>query len=319
MMIGIEIEPSSIKAALVRKKGGYELIGWEIFELPEGVIKATGIVDMDTLLKHLVKIPAKFDLKNPEVAFSISGPTNSSVRIIDVPYVSANEIELNLPMELDKYIPFTVKEVYYDYHIIEKTEKIKHKNKNSTKILVAVAVKELVNDYYNLIEKAGMIPQVADISSLALYNVYTVNYSEPTVSTIVNIGETVINSAIVQGKTPLYIRESINPCNIPIENAIEDEIRNYADEVSAEIYRQVEYFKTISPEEKVEKVYLTGIPTVSPHFLNFLEERLDIPISLFNTFKNIRIDKELSAKMQKYSAISAVSIGLSLRGTEKIK
>lgn len=314
MMIGIEIEPSSIKAALVRKKGGYELIGWEIFELPEGVIKATGIADVDTLLKNLIKIPAKFDIKNPEVAFSISGPTTSAVRIIEVPYIDTNELELNLPMELDKYVPFSVREIYYDYHIIEKI-----KNKNLTKLLIAVAVKDMVNDYSNVIEKAGMIPQVAEISSLALYNVYEVNYSENTVSAIVNIGEHVINSVIVQGKIPLYIRESINPYNIPIENALEDEIRNYADEVSAEIYRQVEYFKTVSPGKSVEKIYITGIPTVSPYFLQFLEERLDIPISLFNPFRNIKIDKELSAKMQKYSAISAISIGLSLRGTEKIK
>lgn len=312
MMIGIEIEPSSIKAALVRKKGGYELIGWEIFELPEGVIKATGIADIDTLLKNLVKIPAKFDLKNPEVAFSISGPTNSAVRIIDIPYVDKNEIDLNLPMELDKYVPFGIREIYYDYHIIEKS-------KSSSKIIVAVALKEMVNDYSNILEKAGMVPQVADIRSLAFYNVYEVNYSETAVSTIVNIGENVINSAIVKGHTPLYIRESINTCNIPIENATEDEIRNYADEVAAEIYRQVEYFKTISPEKNVEKVFITGIPTVSPYFLQFLEERLDIPISLFNPFRNIKIDKELSAKMQKYSSVASVSIGLSLRGTEKIK
>ncbi len=312
MMIGIEIEPSSIKAALVRKKGGYELIGWEIFELPEGVIKATGIADIDTLLKNLIKIPAKFDLKNPEVAFSISGPTNSAVRIIDIPYVDKNEIDLNLPMELDKYVPFGIREIYYDYHIIEKS-------KSSSKIIVAVGLKEMVNDYSNILEKAGMVPQVADIRSLAFYNVYEVNYSEAAVSTIVNIGENVINSAIVKGHTPLYIRESINTYNIPIENATEDEIRNYADEVAAEIYRQVEYFKTISPEKNVEKVFITGVPTVSPYFLQFLEERLDIPISLFNPFRNIKIDKELSAKMQKYSSVASVSIGLSLRGTEKIK
>lgn len=314
MIIGIEIEPSSIKAALVRKKGGYELIGWEIFELPEGVVKSTGIADTDTLLKNLIKIPAKFELKNPLVAFSISGPTNSAIRIIDVPYIDNSEIELNLPLELDKYIPFTVKEVYFDYHVIEK-----QKNKNSTKILVAVALKELVNDYSNILERAGMTPQIADISTLAFYNVYEVNYSEQTVAAIVNIGESVISFAIVKGKQPLYMRESINAYNIPIENAVEDEIRNYADEVSAEIYRQVEYFKSINPENAVQKVYITGIPTVSPHFLQFLEERLDIPISLFNPFRNIKIDKEVASKMQKYSAISSVSIGLSLRGTEKIK
>ena len=312
MIIGIEIEPSAIKAALVRKKGGYELINWELFELPEGVVKSTGITDIDTLLKNLIKIPVKFDLKNPQVAFSVSGPTNSAIRILELPYIDADEIELNLPMELDKYIPFSVKEVFYDYQIIEKS-------KNTSKVIVAVALKELVNDYANILEKAGMTPVVADINCLALYNVYEVNYQESSVSAIVNIAENVINCNIVKGKQPLYMRDSVNTYNIPIENATEEEIRNYADEVAAELYRQLEYFKTINPENPVVKVYITGIPTVAPLFLQSLQERLDIDISLFNPFRNIKIHKDITSKMQKYSAISSISIGLSLRGTEKIK
>jgi Tfp pilus assembly PilM family ATPase len=68
-MIGIEIEPSAIKSALVRKKGGYELLKWEIFELPEGVVKSTGIADIDTLLKNLIKIPIKFEKKKSSRCF----------------------------------------------------------------------------------------------------------------------------------------------------------------------------------------------------------------------------------------------------------
>lgn len=314
MIIGLEIEPTSIKAALVRKKGGYELLKWEIFELPEGVVKSTGIADADTLLKILVKIPPIFGLKESNVAFSISGPTNSAVRILDLPYADENEIKMNLPLELDKYIPFNVKEVFYDYHVLEKS-----KDKKTSKVIVAVALKELVNDYTVILEKAGMTPQIVDISSLALFNVYEVNYSESAVAAIVNIGENVINFNIVKGKIPLYIRDSMNDFNIPIENATEEEIKNYADEIAAEIYRQTEYFKTLGYESPVEKIYITGMPTMSPYFLQFLEERLDIPIFLFNPFKNVKINKELSAKMQKYSSVCSVSMGLSLRGTEKIK
>ncbi len=312
MIIGLEIEPSFVKAALVRKKGGYELIGWEIFELPEGVVKNTGIADIDTLLRTLIKIPPKFNIKNPEVAYCITGPTNCAIRIIEVPYIDSNEIDLNLPTELDKYVPFSIKEIYYDYHIIAK-------NKNSSKIIVAVALKEIVNDYANILEKAGMIPKIADLSSLALYNVYEVNYSEGGLSIIMNIGEHVINSVIAKGYEPLYIRESINSSHVPIENSTEDEIRNYADEVAAEIYRQIEYFKTISSESNVEEVYVTGSPTSSTQFIQFLQERLDVVIKLFNPFKKIKISKELSTKMQNFAPLSAISIGASLRGTEKIK
>lgn len=70
MVLGIEIEPSSIRVAQVGKK--YELVQWEIFELPNGVFGSEGIVDSDTLIKTLLKIPPKFNIKNPKVALAIS-------------------------------------------------------------------------------------------------------------------------------------------------------------------------------------------------------------------------------------------------------
>lgn len=314
MILGLDIESSSIKAALIKKKGGYELIGWEIFEIPEGVIRGSSITDMDTFLKILMTIPSKFKIKNSQIAFSVSGPANTAIRIIEFPFLDTKEIDMNLPLELDKHIPFSVKEVYYDYYIIEK-----NKSKHSSLILIAVALKDIVNEYSKAIEKAGMTPLIADISSIAFYNLYEVNYAEQKLSAIVNIGENVVNFAIVKGKVPLYIRDSINSYKIAIEKASEEEMRNYADEIAAEIYRQIAYFKTLNPENVVEKFYITGLPTSSPNFLKSIEERLELPISLFNPFKNIKIHKDLTAKMQKYSAVSSVSIGLSLRGTEKIK
>lgn len=310
MILGIEIEPSSVKVAYIGKK--YELTQWEIFELPEGAIGPDGIVDTDSVVKTLIKIPPKFNMKNPKAAFAVSGPAYTAVRIIQVPFLDKNEIALNLPMELDKYIPFNVKEVYYDFHIIECT-------KNSTELLVAVANRQIVNEYVNVFEKAGITPQIADIGALALYNVYELNYREMEPTLIVNVGENVINFIIARNNKPLYVRDSTITFKINIHEAQEEEIRSFADDVSAEIYRQIEYFKSFLTEMPVRKIYLTGFAVISPFFISSIEERLDQEILILNPFKKIKINKKIASKMHKYSNVSAISIGLSLRGTEKIK
>lgn len=312
MILGVEIEPSCIKVAQVKKK--YELVQWEIFELPQGVIGPEGIVDSDGIVKNLVKIPFKFNIKNPKVAFAISGPTYTAVRILQVPFITRDEIALNLPLELDKYIPFSVKEIYYDFHILEQS-----KQKGTTQLLVAVASKQIVNDYVNVFEKAGLIPQVVDIGALALYNTYEVNYSDSDTVAIINIGEGIINFAIAKNNKPLYIRDSTITFNININEATEEEIRSFADEVAAEIYRQIEYFKGFMAEEPVKKIYLTGFPVVSPFFISSIQERLEQEILIFDCFKKIKINKKISSKMHKYGNVAAISIGLSLRGTEKLK
>ncbi|GAQ95648.1 type IV pilus assembly protein PilM [Thermodesulfovibrio aggregans] len=311
-MLGIEIETSSIKVAYIGKK--YELTEWEIFEVPEGAIGPEGIIDFDSVINTLLKIPPKFNMKNPKAAFAISGPAYTAVRVIQVPYIDKEEIALNLPFELDKHIPFNVKEVYFDFHILEKLKK-----ENSTEVLVAVATKQIINEYVNIFEKAGIIPQVVDVGALALYNVYEFNYKEPEPTLIVNVGENFINFVIAQDNKPLYIRDSTIALNIDIQKAQDEEIRNFADDVSAEIYRQIEYVKSFLPEKPVKKIYLTGFPVIYPTFISSVEERLDQEIFIFDPFKKIKINKKISAKMQKYLHISSISIGLALRGTEKIK
>jgi len=312
MVLGIEIEPSSIRVAQVEKK--YELVQWEIFELPNGVFGSEGIVDSDTLIKTLLKIPPKFNIKDLKVALAISGPTYTAVKILQVPYINKDEIALNLPLELDKYIPFSVKEVYYDFHILEQS-----KNRNSAELIVAVANKQIVDEYVNIFEKAGITLVAIDIGALALYNIYEVNYSDVDTVAVINIGENVINFAIAKKNKPIYIRDSTIALNININEAHDEEIRNFADEVSAEIYRQIEYFKAFMSEESVKKIYLTGFPVISPFFISSIEERLEQEIFIFNPFKKIKINKKISSKMHKYVNIASISIGLSLRGTEKIK
>lgn len=312
MILGIEIEPSSLRIAQIEKK--YELVNWEFTELPEGVISNEGILDADIFVNTLSKALANFKVKNPKVAFAISGPTNTAVRILKVPYIDRDEIALNLPHELDKHIPFSVKEVYFDFHILSQS-----KDKSFTEVIVAVANRQLVDEYIKAFEKAGMSVALIDISAIALFNVYEVSYTDNLPVAVINIGENVINFSISRKSKPLFIRDSTHNFNVNIESASEDELRNFADEVAAEIYRQVEYFKNFMEEDAVRKIYITGYLSNYPTFVSSLQERLEQEVQEFNPYKKIKINKKIEAKMKKYSHLASVSMGLSLRGTEKLK
>lgn len=305
MVLGIEIESSYVKVADVRKK--VELFKWEIFDLPEGVIGIEGIIDIEAFVKVLMRIPTVFGIKNPEVAFSVSGPAYTAVRILTLPFISEDEIALNLPLELEKHIPFNIKEVYYDFQILQKFE-------DSTKLLIAVANKQIVNEYMNAFQRAKMNPVIADMGTLALYNIYEFNYyDEPSTVGVANIGKDFINFLIAKHNKPLYMRDSTSDA-FKIKKATEEEIKNLADGVATEIYRHIEYFKSFEEKENVKKIYITGFPLSFPSFLPLIEERLEQEILPFNPLKKIKLNKKTSAKMQEHMNIASISIGLSLRG-----
>ncbi|MEN2985164.1 MAG: pilus assembly protein PilM, partial [Thermodesulfovibrionaceae bacterium] len=235
MLLGVEIEFSSVKVAQIVKK--YELKNFAYFELPENTVGADGILQIDNFIKTISKIPVYFKQKNPKIAFSISGPVSVAVRILQFPYIDKDEVLINLPHEIDKHIPFSIKDVYYDFHVIETSKQAK-----TSEVIVVAANKQIVNEYATAFEKAGMIPVVADIGVLALFNTFLVNYREDLVA-VMNIGENFTNFFIARNNKPLYFRESINIYKIK-PNSSEEEIRVFADEMAAEVYRQIEYFRS---------------------------------------------------------------------------
>lgn len=310
MLLGVEIEFSSIKVAQLTKKN--ELTEFAYFDLPENTLSSEGILQIDSFVRTLSKIPPYFKQTNPKIAFSLSGPIAVVVRIIQLPYIDKNEISVNLPYEIDKHIPFSVKDVYFDFHILDIS-----KQTNTSEVVVAAANKQIVNEYVTAFERAGMSPTVVDIGVLALYNAFSVNYKEDLVA-VMNIGESFINFFIAKGNKPLYFRESINIYKINSDSS-EQQIREFADEMAAEIYRQIEYFRSEKTLEEIKRIYVSGFPVGIPQFISSLQERLEQEVRIFDCFRNIKINKKIASKMQQYANIAAIPVGLSLRGTEKIK
>jgi type IV pilus assembly protein PilM len=179
--IGLDIGTSSIKIVELEKKGGrFELLNYGIFEL-EGAdtnvanqIRAEGwqnilkMPDQDISegIKELIK---KAGISSSEVVASI--PSFSTfATVIEMPYVSDEDLARALPFEAKKYVPIPLDEVVLDWSIVGVIDGQSQVRAvpSLVEVFLAAVPKEETSRYQNIIKNANLHTQALELENSGL-------------------------------------------------------------------------------------------------------------------------------------------------------
>ncbi len=215
------------------------------------------------------------------------------VRYFAFPKLDRKKLRQTLFYELNKHIPFSPEEVYFDFSILEEV------SANELFLLLAVAKKELINSTIDIFEKEKK--QIIDISldSVCLINAFLNFYKEEKkVNTaIIDIGYNFSTLTILRKGTPFITRDLTfgakdilgalsNIKSVPADN-IDSWIANAANHkdflelsqsniasLSREAKSSFDYFE-VNKGERIEKLFLTGglasITGIGQIFSDYLE------------------------------------------------
>jgi general secretion pathway protein L len=124
-------------------------------------------------------------------------------RYIDLPAAVEENLSQVIHYELEKYIPFTSEELYFDYQIIERDAE-----RNLLRVLLVAMKKDYLEYYLDILKEAQIDPTIAEISSNALLNTILFNYSglDKDLRAIINLEDSALEFLLVQGKTLKYSR-----------------------------------------------------------------------------------------------------------------
>src|SRR6185436_13989692 len=122
----------------------------QVAEAVERAVKRSG-----TKLKHAaVAIPA---------AHVITKIIKMSANMAD------QDLQTQIEMEADHYIPYPLDEVNLDFQVLG----IAEDNPEEVEVLIAACRKEIVDDYLAVIHSHGLTPTVVDIENYAMESAYT--------------------------------------------------------------------------------------------------------------------------------------------------
>lgn len=346
--IGIDIGTSSIKIVELDKKGGrFSLVNYGMFEIKAANSAAEGSEEWQSILKMpdkqisegIKELMKKAGIRASDAIASI--PSFSTfATVIQMPYVSNDDLARALPFEAKKYIPIPLDEVVLDWSIVGVLDGKGEEQPSTVEVFLAAVPKDETARYQNIMKNAGLRISALELENSALIRSLLGNDLGSAV--IVNIGGR-STSIIIADKG--YERMSHNyeiggfeitkaisqSLNISLEKAeelkrkfglkkTEENIINDA-MISLINMMVFETQKTIatyeeSKKEKVENIILVGGLANMPEFGNYFGEKLGRQVIVGNPFSRIMYPEELTPIIPELKSTLSIAIGLAMREIE---
>ncbi len=166
-VLGLDITPSSIKLVELGMSGGqYVVEAYAAEATPQNAINEKAIVDADAIGEAIRRAVSRSQVKIKDVAIAISGDA-AITKIIQMPAaLKESELEAQVELQADQYIPFPMNEVSYDFEVLGPSEK----DTNSMDVLLVASRQENVDQRSAAVTAAGLTPRIVDVEAFALEN-----------------------------------------------------------------------------------------------------------------------------------------------------
>ncbi len=270
----------------------------------------------EVIKETLRKILKAFKIKKGKALFSIPAQ-NTVVRFINFTYMPEEEIREALRWELERYIPFPVEDVYFDYQILGITER---ENAKEYQLLLVASPSEILNSYLEIIKDLNLEPELIDISSFcAIRTAIKERKDIPDESTLfIYARNRFVDLVISKNKKPFFFRTLITKHWFE-DKELDDLSRSYAlEEYLKEISQNINLFYMQYPEERIERLILLGDNVLNQDFIEMLESMMGLTIEVFPMSlneMNMQIkSKDVLSTFQKDLPKWCVPLGLLLWG-----
>lgn len=339
-LIGLDIGSRSIKAAAISEtKKGKTLERFGIAEIPPGLIEDGAIKDAEQVSNTIRQLFKNYNFKGNNVALSVGG-YSVIVKKINVQAASEEQLQDMISFEAEQYIPFDISDVNLDFQILGENEN----NPNQMNVLLVAAKKEMVNDYVNIAQMAGLNPCIIDVDSFALQNSYETTYSpvKDENLALIDIGASKTSLNILKGTSSVFMRDVSLGCgqinqkivslvDCSLDEAEQIKFGDQTDKIAAgdlssiissvvsdwctEIRRALDFFYSTYPDDQIQKIILSGGGGNIKEFKQLLSVETSAEVVTINPFEGLKIDTNLFDVefLKRIAPQASISMGLATR------
>ena len=337
-MVGLDIGSRTVKAGeVIETKKGLRLKKFGMIDIAPGGIEDGVVKDPEAVADSIRQLFKSFGIKEDKVAVSIGG-YSVIVKTINVETMTEERLQETIHFEAEQYIPFDISEVNLDFHVIGENEN----NPNQMSVFLVAAKQQMVDDYVNLANLAGLTPCIVDVEAFALQNSFEFNYDslEKNIA-LIDIGASKTSLNILKGGQSVFMRDVSLGCgqinqnivslvDCSFEEAEQLKLGDQSDKISAqdlaqivssvvadwctEIRRALEFFYSTYPEDEINQIVLSGGGANIKEFRQLLAAETSAKVQIINPFLNIEVDGSFDAAyLQQIAPQAAICMGLASR------
>jgi type IV pilus assembly protein PilM len=342
-MVGLDIGSSSVKAVeLQGKNGSFQLmnLGYENLQ-PDSIVDGQ-IMELNNVSNVIASIFTEHKITTTRVAAGVSGHS-VIVKNIVLPQMSEDELQESFSWHAEEHIPFDISDVNLDYQITGKSSDALH-------VLLAACKRDKIANVKQAIQLAGKQPAVIDVDAFALQNCYELNYQPQPgqIVALLNVGASTTNINILNGARSVFTRDASVGGNqytgllqkelgLTFEQAeavkrgqmlpegvearsIEPILETVSDILALEVQKTMDFYRATAEEGEsaVQKFLISGGGSKLSGLMEYLANRFEIPVEVFDPFRQIRVDARSFDPdyMRDVVPEMAIAVGLALRGVD---
>jgi type IV pilus assembly protein PilM len=166
-LLGLDITTSSVKLIELSMAGGqFRVESYAAEPTPHNAINEKAIVDAEAVGEAIRRAVKRSGAKSREAAVAISGDA-AITKVIQMPKnLNEADLEGQVEMQADQYIPFPMEEVSYDFQRIGPSEK----DPEMIDVLLVATRTENVEQRQAAVQAAGLTARLVDVEAFALEN-----------------------------------------------------------------------------------------------------------------------------------------------------
>ncbi|MBV1908025.1 MAG: pilus assembly protein PilM [Kangiellaceae bacterium] len=340
-LVGIDISSTACKLIELGKVGSrYRVESYAVEPLPQDAMADRDIRDPEVVGEALKRVISRSGSNIKHAAVSVAG-SSVITKIIQMDKgLSEEEMESQIEVEADQYIPYPLEEVALDFQVIGESEKVPDK----VDVLLAASRSENVYSRVDALELAGLSTKVVDVEAYAIERAFKLltnqlpDQGEGQIIAIADIGATNTSLSVLEDFNTIYTREQTfggsqlteeiqRRYGLSFEEAgmakkqgglpddYEPEVLEpFKEAVIQQVSRSLQFFYGSSQYGEVDHIVLAGGCAVIDGLEEMIEERLGTTASTANPFADMSLSSRVNAQALSADAPSLVNCcGLALR------
>lgn len=341
-VLGLDITTSSIKLIELSQNGKHWRVeSYAAEPTPANAINEKNIVDSQAVGDAIRRAVKRSGSKTRDVAIAISGDA-AITKVIQMP-ASLNERDLEGQVEIqaDQYIPFPMEEVSFDYEI----QGANDADPDMLDVLLVATRTDNVDQRQAAVEAAGLIAKVVDVEAFALENACQLlthqvpNSGIGQALAVVDIGASSTTFSVLEDMRVIYTRdfafggqqlteEIMRTYGLSMEDAgrakkegglpsnYQPEVLDpFIDDMTQQVSRSLQfYLASGGGREQPDLILVCGGCANIPGIADVISSRVGIPTEIGDPMGQMKIaSKAKSQGVRKDSTALLTACGLALR------
>ena len=340
-LLGIDISSTSVKLIELSRSGSRSKVeAYAVEPLPPNTIVEKTIAELETggqVITRLVTTP-RTGVKPAAVAVAGSAVITKTIEM--EAGLSDEELENQIKIEADQYIPYPLEEVAIDFEVQGATAR----SADRVNVLLAACRKENVEVREAALALAGLTAKVVEIEAYSLERAYGLlaeqlgNGEEDLTVAVVDIGATMMTLSVLHNGQTIYTREQLfggkqltdeiqRRYGLSTEEAglakkqgglpddYETEVLNpFKEAVVQQVSRSLQFFFAAGQYSDVDYILLAGGTASVVGLDQLVQQKIGTPTLVANPFANMTLSNKVNAGALASDAPSLMmACGLAMR------